>query len=274
MGHRLIYIGQDRAVDWVPGAKPSYRVWAYERFADGNDPLTEILLEGNWSTITKGHELIWLGRDLRGKPDSVDDLVLDWVPSTISEDYPAGYYRVFRVDPEGTKYKSTASDILAEPYLVKGNWSSIRASKKLVYLGGDRVLDWEPSSGNARIWILARKAVENAVENIDPFPDAPEVEWTWDSIQKGHRIINLGGDRVLSWMPSTGWYRVWRYDRTIRDGDPFPNPPLVEGYWQDIDETHELVWLGGRQILDWQPESSKYRILLFDRTVVSANPLK
>ncbi len=262
--HRLMYLGQDRVLDWVPAATSQYRVWSYDRFGRAGASLAAILVEQQaWSTIDSGHELIWLGRDLQADPHSTDDLVLDWAPST-------GDYRLYRVDLEGTKSDGTTPDILPEPSLTKGNWTSIRAGKKLVYLGGNRVLGWEPATGNFRIWVLDRAA---ATPNGDPLPNL-EVQGTWDTLRDGHRIINLGGDRVLTWLPATGWYRVWRYDRSVRgNGDPLVSPPLVEGHLQDIGADHELIWLGGRDVLDWQPGSGAYRIRSFDRTVVSSNPL-
>jgi hypothetical protein len=215
-----------------------------------------------WTTIDAGHELIWLGRDLQADPHSTDDLVLDWTPA-------AGGYRLYRIDLAGTKTDVSIPDLLPEPPLTRGNWTSIRTGKKLVYLGGNRVLDWEPVTGNFRIWILNRSVAASS----DPLPKL-EVQGTWDTLRDGHRIINLGGDRVLTWLPATGWYRVWRYDRSVKgNGDPLVSPPLVEGHWQDISADHELIWLGGRQVLDWQPSSGAYRIRSFDRTVVSSDPL-
>lgn len=261
--HRMIYIGQDRVLDWAPTAASSqYRVWSYDRSGQAGASLAAILVEPRaWSTIDSGHELIWLGRDLQADPHSTADLVLDWAPAT-------GEYRLYRVDLEGTKTDDSIPDLLPEPPLTRGNWTSIRAGKKLVYLGGNRVLDWEPVTGNFRVWVLNRSA-----SNSDPLPTL-EVQGTWDTLRDGHRIINLGGDRVLTWLPATGWYRVWRYDRSVKgNGDPLVSPPLVEGHWQDVGADHELIWLGGRQVLDWQPGSGDYRIRSFDRTVVSSNPL-
>jgi len=261
---RLMYLGQDRILDWSStGSSARYRVWALDRSVPPDHPVLGQLVEQQaWKTINADHELIWLGRDLRTDPDATDDLVLDWTPAT-------GDYRVYRVDLEGTKSDGKTPDILPEPPLARGNWTSIRTGKKLIYLGGDRVLDWEPATGDFRTWVLDRGA---ASANSNPLPSL-EVQGNWESIREGQRIINLGGDRVLTWSPATGWYRIWCYDRSVKGtGDPLVSPPLVQGAWQDIDG-HELVWLGGRHVLDWQPGSSAYRIRTFDRTVTSGDPL-
>lgn len=55
-------------------------------------------------------------------------------------------------------------------------------------------------------------------------------------------------------------------------GDPLVAPPLVEGHWPDIDANHELIWVGGRHVLDWQPGSGDYRIRSFGRTMVLGSP--
>ena len=259
---RSTYLGQDRVLDWVSRVGSSqYRIWIHLRDAPQGAPaFTLVVKQRTWSTIDTGHELIWLDRSSLADPDD-KDLVLDWVPAT-------GDYRLYKLDLlAGTKSDGTP-DILPEPPVAKGNWATIRASKKLIYLGGDRVLDWEASTGNFRIWTLDR---DTADPNHDPLPNL-EVRGTWATVV-GHRIINLGGDRVLTWLPATGAYRVWRYDRSVKgQGDPLVSPPL-EGTLQEINEDHELTWLGDDQVLDWQPGAGAYRIRTFDRTAVSGNPL-
>jgi hypothetical protein len=266
--HRLTYIGQDRILDWIPAKDSSrYRVWAFDRSALAGDPaLFPLVEQPSWRTITADHELIWLGRDLQADPHSTEDLVLDWAPAT-------GDYRLYRVDLEGTKEDGTTPDILPEPPLARGNWKTIHAGRKLIYLGGNRVLDWESATGNFRICTLNRGARGANGPNNDPLP-TQEVQGSWPTIGEGHRIINLGGDRVLTWLPETGAYRVWRYDRSVRGtGEPLVSPPVVEGIWHDVDDGHELSWLGGRHVLDWQADSSTYRIRNHDRTIVSGDPL-
>ncbi|MBK8256405.1 MAG: hypothetical protein IPK82_27520 [Polyangiaceae bacterium] len=269
--HRLVHLGQRRLLDWVPGPSSSqYRVWPYNLFAPpGYSMLTALPGEGpfdmqTWSTITSSHELIWLGRDMEADPPAEHDLVLDWVPST-------GNYRLYRVDSSGTKSDGTTPDILAEPPLATGNWTSIRSSKKLIYLGLNRVLEWEPATGKFQVWVLDRSASGTVDPQNDPLPTV-EVHGTWQTIREGHRLLYLGGDRVLSWQPSTGWYRVWRYDRSVQgQGDPLGAAPLVEGHWQHIDESHELIWLGGEDVLDWEPGTGAFR--RFDPDAVSKDPL-
>ena len=262
--HRLTYLGQDRLLDWAPsGSGTHYRVWQYNRSGSA-EALAVYLLIGRqeWTTIDEGHELIWLGRDLRSDPHAVEDLVLDWKPAT-------GDYRLYRVDLEGTKRDGTTPDILPEPPLAAGNWASIRADRKLIYLGGNRLLDWAPSSGDYRIWSVDRRA--RGTTDLLPTLAA---QGNWESIRAGQQILNLGGDRILTWQPDTGWYRIWHYDRAgAGDSPPLGLHPLVEGLWQDIDAGHALLWMGGRHVLDRTLSPSSYRIRIFDRRVTSGDPL-
>ena len=152
----------------------------------------------------------------------------------------------------------------ADPFtdkIVYGNWSSIKSGHELIYLGGDRVLDWVPETGEYRIWRYDRSKTGKA----DPFTDKI-VYGNWSSIKSGHELIYLGGDRVLDWVPETGEYRIWRYDRSkTGKADPFTDK-IVYGNWSSIKSGHELIYLGGDRVLDWVPETGEYRIWRYDRS--------
>ncbi len=47
--------------------------------------------------------------------------------------------------------------------------------------------------------------------------------------------------------------------------NPFPGDPVVEGAWGTIRAGHELVYLGGDRVLDWEPATGNYRIWTYDR---------
>ncbi|MEA3198700.1 MAG: hypothetical protein QOE90_128 [Thermoplasmata archaeon] len=197
-GHELIWLGTDRVLDWVP-ATGDYRVWAYDSTQAQGDPLPGVpITSGAWQSIRTGHKLVSLG----------GNHVLDWVPAT-------GEFRVWRYDPT-----VTSGDPFLGP-LTSGRWETIRAGHFLVHLGGDAVLDWEPATGDYRIWRYDR-----ATTSGDPFPGDPVTSGRWGTIRTGHRLVYLGGDAVLDWEPATGTYRIWRYDRTVTRGDPFPGDPI------------------------------------------------
>ncbi|MBK6520638.1 MAG: hypothetical protein IPM79_12235 [Polyangiaceae bacterium] len=232
-GHALVYLSnRDRLLDWEPSSG-RYHVWQYDRTIASGDPLPRGVANGTWSSIGGGHELISLG----------GDQVLDWEPAT-------GAYRVWQYDPNAHGERDVFPQLLS-----KGTWSSIAASKRLFPLGQDRVLDWEPSSGAFRIWQYDRRAGSG-----DPLPGGPVCEGSWSSIREGHELVYLGNDRVLDWVPASGNYRLWSYDRSARGGgDPFPRE-LAAGNWASIRSGHELISLEQNRVLDWEPDSGAYRI--------------
>lgn len=232
-GHQLVYLpGRDRLLDWETSSG-RYHVWEYDRTRSNGDPLPNAAAEGEWSSIGAGHELIALG----------GDHVLDW-------ESDSGAYRVWFYDAGAHGGRDVFPSVVT-----KGTWSSIARSKRLVSLGGDRLLDWEPSTGAYRIWHYDRSA-----RGGDPLPGGPVTEGTWQSIREAHELIYLGSDLVLDWTPHSGNYRLWGYDRNARgNADPFPRE-VAAGNWSSIREGHQLIGLEGKRVLDWEPGSGAYRI--------------
>ncbi len=201
------------------------------------DPFPRALTEGRWETIRTGHELVFVG----------GDRMIDWEPSS-------GHYRLWAYD----QTPNHGQDPLPGRAICEGTWSSIGRGHELTYLFKDRLLDWEPATGNYRVWEFDRDA-----RGGDPFPTLT-CEGNWETIGRGHRFIYLDGDLVLDWNVPTGDYRVWRVDRNDRK-DPFPGRPVVEGNWSTIRTGHELVYLSKNRMLDWQSASGVYRVWQVDR---------
>src|SRR5262245_54504387 len=140
------------------------------------------------------------------------------------------------------------SDPLPGPPVVEGTWQTVRSGHELIYLGGDRVLDWEPAKIGRASCRYNREATSG-----DPLPEPAVVEGTWQTVRSGHELIYLGGDRVLEWKPANFHCRICRYKREATSGDPLPGPAVVEGTWQSVRSGHELIYLGGDRVLDWEP---------------------
>lgn len=236
-GHVLLSL-PGRVLDWEP-ATGHYRLWRYDASITGTaDPLPGApITEGTWQTVRTGHELVVLS----------PDRVLDWEPAS-------GHYRIWRYDPNA----AGSADPLPGPAVVEGTWQTIRSGHRLIPLGGNRVLDWEPDSGHLRIWNYDPSITGNA----DPLPGNAVVDHTWVTIRTGHELVPLSADRVLDWEPATGHYRVWAYDPSIGGGgDPLPGQPTTQGTWQTVGAGHQLSVLpGGGRVLNWEPASGRYRV--------------
>jgi hypothetical protein len=181
-GHKLIYLFKDRVLDFQ-SSSGAFRVWKFDRNAEGGDPLPSMTAEGKWETIRGDHELVYLD----------GDLMLDW-------NWTSGDYKVWPVD----RYNTT--DPFPGRAVVEGNWKSIRHGHELTYLSKNRMLDWEPASGEYRVWEVDREG------RNDLFPTAA-MEGTWKTIRgRDRKLIRVNENQVLDWDPSSGQYFVWRVD--------------------------------------------------------------
>ncbi|HET7121527.1 MAG TPA: hypothetical protein VFI17_09810 [Solirubrobacterales bacterium] len=144
-GHELTYLDFDAVLDWEP-ASGHTRIWRLDRSrADleagisAADPLPTKLAETTFSTIRSGHELVYLS----------GDTVLDRERST-------GLLRVWRYD-RNVSSGDFLPDSLHEA-TVPGRFA---ADEQLLYIGGDRVLAFLPSTGVARVFDYDRVPVED-----------------------------------------------------------------------------------------------------------------
>jgi hypothetical protein len=239
----------------VPATR-TFNVWPYDSMAISGDPLpSPAIKSGIWSTIESGHTLIYLG----------GDLVLDFVPAT-------GAYRLFAAD-------WSQADFLPGPAKTKGTFATIRdevvdgvpQQHRLVYLGGDRVLDWVPQDHSFRVWKLDRRGtrqdpllgipVAQAGGSVSEQPLAEGV-FADPGMNGDTQIITISSNEVLIFHADTGKWKVMLYDRTVLSPEPFTDSPR-SGTWTSIRLGHVLLWLGelGRgQLLDWEPVTGKYRL--------------
>jgi hypothetical protein len=231
-------------LDWV-FSSGDFRVWRVERNpAAGADPFPlPVVCQGNWAGIRAGHELVYLG----------SDRLLDWEPAS-------GKFRVWLINRAAT---GNADPIPGVPQTT-GQWTSLDSDHQLISLGSDRVLDWVASTGAYRVW----RHEPTALGAADPLPLPVLTQGTWSSIRTGHRLIPLGKDRVLDWKPATGEYRMWRYDRNAT-GDPFPGEPEVVGKWQTLRTGHELLYVDGDRVLDWEPANGHFRLYHYARHITT-----
>jgi hypothetical protein len=243
LGHRLVYIGEDTVLDWEK-ATGKYALYKFDRKRRPvADPLAgPSVCSGTWPGIIDGHDIVYLG----------ENRLLTWELSTRR-------YRVWLIDRTATG----ATDPLGggAPQ-TNGVWADIDGGHRIVALGGRRVLVWKASAGTNRIFQHDPAAVGAA----DPLPGPPVATGFWTGMQSGYRAISVGNDRVLLWLPSTGDLRILLYDRTSA-GNAFPGDPEVTGNSPSIRDGHELVYLDGERLLDWQPGTGTFEVRRYDRGI-------
>jgi hypothetical protein len=220
-----------------------------------NDPLPDPpITSGNWTSIRTGHRLVYLGGH---------DRILDWEPVT-------GHYRVWNFDRSVTK-----GDPLPAPAIVSGTWTSVRTGHELLFLSAlNQLLDWEPGTGHWRLWRYDEKAVGTG----DPFPAPPTLEGN-DSLgmifAPGREVLEISG-KLLTWEPSTGNFRLIKYNHQGNDIDFFSGTSAI-GNWQSVRTGHQLIDLGlsanadDPRVLDWESSTGAYRIWRYDDAAVTKN---
>jgi hypothetical protein len=72
-----------------------------------------------------------------------------------------------------------------------------------------------------------------------------------DEFRRGHRLVALGADRVLEWVPRTHDYRIWRYVLERVPGDIFDAEPVSHGTWTELGEHDEVLVLASNKIGIW-----------------------
>jgi len=231
-GHELVFVGGDRMLDWEPSSG-HFRLWAYDQSpSQGNDPLPgRAICEGKWSSIGRGHELIYLFKDR----------LLDWEPAT-------GHFRVWQFDRDARS---------GDPFPAlscEGTWSSIKGNHHFIYMDGDLMLDWQPASGDYKVWPVDRN------NSSDPFPGSAVVQGNWSTIRTGHELVYLSNNRMLDWQPNSGAFHVWNVDRSGAGGDLLPGSAAMEGEWKTIRGSRKLLRVNEKQVLEWEASSGAYRV--------------
>ncbi|MDR6413318.1 hypothetical protein [Pseudarthrobacter sulfonivorans] len=252
--HHLISLGGSgggELLDWV-AETGHYSVWVGEpapgATADPYRPAART--EGNFATIRAGHTLTHLA-DTPGNWSEGNVMDLELATKNVR------IYRYHRGitsgDPIPTKVNSA-------------RFFSIGQGHTLIYLDHDRVLDWEPATGRARIWNYDR-----ARTTTDPLP-TKVTETVWDGVLSNYQVLYLGGDLLLFWNQTSGRVTVWRYDRSLSgdNTDPFTVLEMEDSWAGEIAAGRIIHYLGGDRVLDWDPATGHERIWDFDRPMMAA----
>ena len=252
--HHLIPLGGQQGgdlLDWVEETG-HYDVWVAKPAPNATeDPYQNAArTTGAFSTIRSGHTLV-----------SLADTPGAWFEGNVLDlEFATKVVRIYR-------YQRTITS--GDPMPAKLNQAtffSIGTGHTLIYLDHDRVLDWVPATGNARVWNYDR-----ARTTQDPLPTKVS-EVTWVTIRSGFQLAYLGGDLLLFWNETNGDVFVYRYDRTMTgdDVDPFPILEMQDSWAGEIAAGRKILYLGADRVLDWDPATGHERIWDFDRPVMPA----
>jgi hypothetical protein len=249
--HHLIPVGESELLDWTEETG-HFDHWVPSPGGVTTSVVPEPYLPtprttGTFRTIAGGHALTYLAHS----PGSfLEGNVLDM-------DGRTKRVRVFRFE----RFISSGDPMPLK--LNDSQFSTIGAGHELIYLDGDRVLDFEPAIGRVRVWNYDRERTAS-----DPLP-SKITEQTWDGFV-GHRLTYLGGDLLLDWDPAGGGVVVWRYDRTAAgdDVDAFPTEEMRDDWSQWLPPDRKLCYLGRDLVLEREPGTGLVRIWDFDRPVM------
>jgi hypothetical protein len=141
----------------------------------------------------------------------------------------------------------------------------------LTYLGDAHLLDWDPATGQYQV----RRFSLDPTASADLLTTQTVITGTLGEAGIDRKLLYAGNNHVLDWKPQSGRYQLWRFDPTLGgELTSFPGELRAEGSWPTIGPGHELVYLGYRRILDWEPATGHYRVWRYDPTVTGAdNPL-
>ena len=125
----------------------------------------------------------------------------------------------------------------------------------VVWLGGDRMLDWFSPKGVYRFY---DRRLPCEGEEFSPVE-----EGSWPS-RVGRRFAWLGGDQLLEWEPGRDIYTVWQCVVQSTPRDPKGSPellqgPVASGFWDEGAEGG-VTYLGRGYVLAADPSAGGHRL--------------
>ncbi len=144
--HRLTYLGRDHVLDWVPQTR-GYRIWLLDRRGTRADPLLGKLVTQADGTVEE--DALTAGTLPDPETDADTQILSISESEVLFWHAPSGNWSLRFYD------RGAAPAQAFDPVLRSGTWASIRSGHVLTWLGdpgGGYLLDWEPGSGNYRLF--------------------------------------------------------------------------------------------------------------------------
>jgi hypothetical protein len=290
--HKLVPIGKHRVIDWEPNTG-AFHVWRYEPKFDAYppDPRTNTSYHGQHPSLRgakaleleAGHLLTWNDKGDywlwritygTGGSDALNPVhgdnfghnmtghqlvalpgkrVLDFY----SVNDNVGAYAITETIHE---YQLDKLPLLKSTVTTYKFWDK---NYQLIRLSSDRVLGWVPSkiplASSFNVWEynMLAKGTDN------PFSD-PKSTGNWPTtngqmIGQYHVLIPLDSGQVIDWVRGANFFRIFQLAIHQKGENILVLPTLAEGFWNDIDETTQIVPLTGGRILEWDAQGN-YRI--------------
>jgi len=77
-------------------------------------------------------------------------------------------------------------------------------------------------------------------------------------------LIWIGRQQMICWHPNLGEYALLGFQTRQRDGDPWEAEVLERNEWSQV-RNCRLGWLGGDDLLAWEPGKTEYRVFRLTR---------
>jgi hypothetical protein len=153
------------------------------------------------------------------------------------------------------------------------------AGHELLGLEDAQLLDRDLGDGSTRVWQIVQNGNKVTAEKVTALAGDPR-----DELARGHRVVPLGGGRLLEWQPSAcpgaapsavrecASYRVWPYSLDATVVHPaVGSQPLVMGVRSDIGAGDDIL-ADDTTLYVWTRASGRLRSVPLDPTAADPFP--
>jgi hypothetical protein len=168
---------------------------------------------------------------------------------------------IFTVNDSAAPGGNVLLSTLGDSVLEEGS-----AGHGFVRLTDEYFLDYRSGSGVYNV-----HHVDETARDTAKVITGTEFHGTHLALRRGARIINLGQNRILEWVPVTGDFRVWSFSLQPGQAEIFGDRPLATGHFSDLTPNHELVVVAPDRVLVWERNTGHLELRVLDP--LAADPL-
>lgn len=145
------------------------------------------------------------------------------------------------------------SQVLLQPRLAEGNWSTLRSPFELHVMGDGNVLGWNRSSGDFILW-------RYDVSHLRLLPERLKAN-RWCTLKAPFNLHVMRDGNVLGWNRFTGEFILWRYDH---NHDKLLPERLAQSTWNTLKTPFHLKVMGDGNLLAWNRETGEFILFRYD----------